>query len=117
MRTPRIAYLAITIVLATGCASELTVRPAAADPTNAASSESPFHEPPKYSEDPLLTATPPSPAKTSEPAAEPHHHEQPPPAAREYTCPMHPEVRTREPGKCPKCGMTLVPVEPKGRDK
>ena len=25
-----------------------------------------------------------------------------------YTCPMHPEVRQNEPGKCPICGMTLV---------
>ncbi len=25
-----------------------------------------------------------------------------------YTCPMHPEVRQEGPGKCPKCGMTLV---------
>jgi RND family efflux transporter MFP subunit len=27
-----------------------------------------------------------------------------------YTCPMHPEVISDKPGKCPKCGMTLVPV-------
>lgn len=26
-----------------------------------------------------------------------------------YVCPMHPEVTAREPGKCPKCGMKLVP--------
>ena len=26
-----------------------------------------------------------------------------------YTCPMHPEVISDTPGKCPKCGMTLVP--------
>jgi NADH-quinone oxidoreductase subunit J len=25
-----------------------------------------------------------------------------------YTCPMHPEVRSPVPGKCPKCGMTLI---------
>jgi hypothetical protein len=24
-----------------------------------------------------------------------------------YTCPMHPEVTSDKPGKCPKCGMTL----------
>ncbi|WP_051359799.1 heavy metal-binding domain-containing protein [Adhaeribacter aquaticus] len=24
-----------------------------------------------------------------------------------YTCPMHPEVISNEPGKCPKCGMFL----------
>ncbi|MGB3689341.1 MAG: heavy metal-binding domain-containing protein [Jannaschia helgolandensis] len=30
--------------------------------------------------------------------------------AAQYTCPMHPEVISDEPGACPKCGMTLVPV-------
>jgi hypothetical protein len=30
----------------------------------------------------------------------------------EYFCTMHPEYRAKAPGKCPKCGMTLVPVEP-----
>lgn len=25
-----------------------------------------------------------------------------------YTCKMHPEVISDKPGKCPKCGMTLV---------
>lgn len=24
-----------------------------------------------------------------------------------YTCPMHPEVTSAEPGKCPQCGMNL----------
>jgi hypothetical protein len=26
-----------------------------------------------------------------------------------YVCPMHPEVRQVQPGKCPKCGMALFP--------
>lgn len=30
----------------------------------------------------------------------------------EYTCTMHPEIRTNAPGTCPKCAMTLVPVTP-----
>jgi Cu+-exporting ATPase len=30
---------------------------------------------------------------------------------REYTCPMHPEVRQKGPGSCPICGMALEPVE------
>ncbi|MBI4292388.1 MAG: copper-translocating P-type ATPase, partial [Betaproteobacteria bacterium] len=30
--------------------------------------------------------------------------------AAEYTCPMHPEIRSPQPGSCPKCGMPLVPV-------
>lgn len=28
-----------------------------------------------------------------------------------YTCPMHPQVREEEPGKCPICHMTLVKVQ------
>jgi Cu(I)/Ag(I) efflux system membrane fusion protein len=27
-----------------------------------------------------------------------------------WTCPMHPSVHAKDPGKCPICGMTLVPV-------
>lgn len=26
----------------------------------------------------------------------------------QYTCPMHPEVISDKPGKCPECGMELV---------
>jgi len=34
-------------------------------------------------------------------------------APTQYTCPMHPEVVSDEPGSCPKCGMFLVPVDAK----
>ena len=59
--------------------------------------------------------------------AGPHQHGQVPPPPRQepehshspatgdpkeeaavYTCPLHPEVTSSKPGKCPKCGMTLV---------
>jgi hypothetical protein len=30
-----------------------------------------------------------------------------------YTCPMHPEVESSEPGRCPKCGMDLQPKDDK----
>jgi Cu(I)/Ag(I) efflux system membrane fusion protein len=33
---------------------------------------------------------------------------QPPPAEALYVCPMHPQVRSHEPGQCPICGMNLV---------
>jgi len=37
---------------------------------------------------------------------------QPPtPEATQYTCVMHPEVVQDHPGKCPKCGMELVPMK------
>ena len=29
-------------------------------------------------------------------------------AVMNYSCPMHPEVSSDKPGKCPKCGMNLV---------
>ena len=32
-----------------------------------------------------------------------------------YTCPMHPEVTKANPGKCPKCGMTLVAKKVKSK--
>lgn len=38
-----------------------------------------------------------------------HQHEQ---ENVKYTCPMHPEVVKDHPGKCPKCGTTLVPIKP-----
>jgi Cu+-exporting ATPase len=28
----------------------------------------------------------------------------------EYTCPMHPEIRSTSSGSCPKCGMALEPI-------
>jgi len=36
---------------------------------------------------------------------------------RIYTCPMHPEVRQRGPGPCPKCGMALEPAAPSAEDE
>jgi FtsP/CotA-like multicopper oxidase with cupredoxin domain len=32
-------------------------------------------------------------------------------AAVAYVCPMHPDVRSAQPGRCPKCGMKLVSEE------
>ena len=41
-------------------------------------------------------------------AQEPAQNQQ----SRNYTCPMHPEVRQSGPGTCPKCGMALEPETP-----
>jgi len=45
------------------------------------------------------------------------HAKDPPTGPAEkswYTCPMHPEVRQRGPGSCPKCGMALEPLVASG---
>ena len=33
-----------------------------------------------------------------------------------WTCSMHPQIRQPEPGKCPICGMTLIPAASSGGD-
>ena len=38
-----------------------------------------------------------------------------PAAKQRYYCPMHPEVISDDPGKCPKCGMDLVPMTDSGK--
>lgn len=35
-------------------------------------------------------------------------------SATEYTCSMHPQIRQQGPGKCPLCGMDLIPVSTAG---
>ncbi len=38
------------------------------------------------------------------------HHGGHPESVTQYRCPMHPEVVSDQPGKCPLCGMNLEPV-------
>ena len=48
-----------------------------------------------------------------------HKHEHGAESAIEkyWTCPMHPQVHSEEPGKCPLCGMDLVQVEKMKEEK
>jgi Cu(I)/Ag(I) efflux system membrane fusion protein len=36
------------------------------------------------------------------------------PAGAVWTCSMHPQIRMSRPGRCPICGMELVPVQAEG---
>jgi P-type Cu+ transporter len=44
------------------------------------------------------------------PSAAPSHQVTNVERQNEYVCPMHPEVRQKGPGSCPKCGMALEPA-------
>ena len=84
------------------CATEPPPRPVALDPSNPAASESPA---------PVLTSLTGSEAPPTDAAkADTGKGAQEPVI---YTCPMHPEVTSDKPGRCPKCGMELVPKEKK----
>ncbi len=54
---------------------------------------------------------PPAPEKPPAPAPGPGETAPAPRKKVTYTCPMHPEVVSDEPARCPKCGMKLEPPE------
>ena len=57
---------------------------------------------------PTMPGTPPPSSGGSSPSPPPSSSSAP--SATVYSCPMHPEVRSPTPGKCPKCGMVLQPM-------
>jgi hypothetical protein len=63
----------------------------------------PLRLPPGHPADPATPGLAGGDRKPDTPSPEPAK-------AALYACPMHPEVTSTDPGRCPKCGMVLQPV-------
>ncbi|MGB3467117.1 MAG: efflux RND transporter periplasmic adaptor subunit [Cyclobacteriaceae bacterium] len=48
---------------------------------------------------------------TGNSSTEEHNHETEVAGETTWTCSMHPQIRSNEPGDCPICGMDLIPVD------
>jgi len=59
----------------------------------------------------LFAATSCQPSKNNEEHEHEHSMSEGDSTKIAYTCSMHPEVISDEPGKCSKCGMELVKIE------
>ncbi len=70
------------------CVSGTQPPPSLKDPSHPHATEAPWAAPSAQSSNPTIQS------KTSA-------------APALYVCPMHADVRSNKPGKCPKCGMTL----------
>jgi hypothetical protein len=57
----------------------------------------------------LDPSNPRAPSSPEPPVTQAFVAEEAEPVATQYSCPMHPEVVSPKPGRCPKCGMELVP--------
>ncbi|ATB40240.1 hypothetical protein CYFUS_005688 [Cystobacter fuscus] len=74
--------------------------PSLLDPSNPAASESPMRAMLALHGSPA--AAPPATLSQAEPP------DAGTPSSALYVCPMHRDVTSHEPGRCPKCGMKLV---------
>lgn len=97
------------LLLACGRPAVVPSRPSP-DPASTSTVESPVPPLPAALQPETITVlTRPLPAQAPPPLGA-----SPEEAGTTYTCPMHSEVHADHPGKCPKCGMTLVPEEKQG---
>ena len=104
----RIVTTVLYLTLLTGCASHTLQLPISTnDPANPNAPESAFSPRPNWlqAEVPVTAEQPP----TTKPTSLTH---LPTTAPTMYTCPMHAEIVQSSLGRCPKCGIRLLPVEP-----
>ncbi|HHT9107163.1 MAG TPA: heavy metal-binding domain-containing protein [Candidatus Wunengus sp. YC64] len=112
----RIVTIVLCVTILTGCASQILQLPISTnDPANPNAPESTFS--PRAN---LLQAE--IPVAAEQPPTEPISPIHPPTTAppTTYACPMHPGIAQSSLGRCPECGMRLVPTgpsktEPEGR--
>lgn len=112
--SPRRLLLSVATAALVACGGNAWQRPrSASDPAEPTAPEASPLPPPT-----TLTTDAPAPQTPPSAPAHHHHHEaggaaaQPAdatPAAAAYVCPMHPEIVRAAPGKCPICGMELIP--------
>ena len=106
----RLNWLAFaTTLVLVGCAMHTALAPL--DPTHPASPdapEAPMPEPAMVLHQSAQSESPPSPHQGHVRIGGAMN---PSTGHSEYTCPMHGDVRQPGPGRCPKCGMTLVPAD------
>src|SRR3990167_2990299 len=103
----RILATLLYLTLLTGCASQSLQLPISTnDPANPNAPESAFSPRTNW----LQTEVPVTAEQTpTEPTSS---KDLPATAPTMYVCPMHPEIVQSSLGRCPKCGMRLVPAEP-----
>ena len=104
----RIVTTILYLTLLTGCASQTLQLPISTnDPANPNAQESAFSPRPNWLQAEVTVTAEQTVAEPTSPAYPPIT-----PPTIIYTCPMHPEVVQSILGRCPKCGMRLVPAEP-----
>lgn len=118
----------LLLLLLTGCTAPVEVWPPDWHPASPGAADEP---PPSRltalaDAEPVPRAdeghTPPTSGSAGHHGHHDHHHAEhaehemhaPPPAGDTYVCPMHPDVSSDAPGACPRCGMNLRKMSPRG---
>ncbi len=105
----RILTAVLCLILLAGCASQTLQPPLSSnDPSSPNAPESQFSQ----RTDILKTEISISPEQPVTEPISPTHTPTTATPTTTYTCPMHTEIVQLREGKCPQCGMRLVPTEP-----